>query len=46
MNKFMNENWKEILDDLKKTIVDAFGNVFYTIMKHVFNNFPYDGMFN
>lgn len=46
MNKFMNENWKEILDDLKVTINDAFGNVFSKIIKHVISNFPYDEMFN
>lgn len=45
MNKFMNENWKEILDDLKGTIVDGFGNVFSTIINHVFSNFAYNEMF-
>lgn len=43
--KFMNENWKEILDDLKQTIVDGFGNVFTSIINHVFSNFPYEDMF-
>lgn len=43
--KFMNENWKEILDDLKQTIVDGFGNVFSSIINHVFSNFPYEEMF-
>lgn len=42
----MNENWKEILEDLKGTIVDGFGNVFITVMNHIFSNFPYDDMFN
>lgn len=43
--KFMNENWKEILEDLKQTIVDGFGNVFSSIINHVFSNFPYDEVF-
>lgn len=46
MNKFINENWREILDDLKMTIVDGFGNVFSTIINHVLNNFSYLEMFN
>lgn len=46
MNKFINENWRDILDDLKETIVDSFGGVFSTIINHVFNNFPYAEMFN
>jgi hypothetical protein len=46
MNKFINENWREILDDLKATIVDSFASVFQTIINHVFNNFAYTDMFN
>jgi len=46
MNTFLNENWKEILEDLKMTIVDGFGEVFITIINHVLNNFSYKEMFN
>ena len=46
MNTFLNENWKEILEDLKMTIVDGFGEVFSTIINHVLNNFSYKEMFN
>ncbi|KAG5681946.1 hypothetical protein PVAND_011347 [Polypedilum vanderplanki] len=46
MNKFINENWRDILDDLKRTIVQSFGDVFSTIINHIFNNFPYAEMFN
>lgn len=45
MNKFINENWREILDDLKETIVDAFGSVFIKIINHVLNTFSYSEMF-
>ncbi|KAL7034086.1 hypothetical protein ACKWTF_007853 [Chironomus riparius] len=46
MNTFLNENWKEILEDLKMTIVDGFGEVFSTIINHVLNNFAYKELFN
>lgn len=46
MNTFLNENWMDILDDLKMTIVNGFGEVFQTIINHVLNNFPYKDLFN
>lgn len=45
MNRFMNENWKDILNELKPPIVDGFGKVFVTIINHVLTNFPYSDMF-
>jgi Haemolymph juvenile hormone binding protein (JHBP) len=45
MNNFMNENWKDILNELKAPINDGFGKVFIKIINHIFNSFPYGEMF-
>jgi len=45
MNLFLNENWKDILQELKKPITDGFGNIFATIINHIFNSFSYSDMF-
>lgn len=41
MNLFLNENWKDILNELKMPIIDGFGRVFTVLINHVFNSFPY-----
>lgn len=46
MNQFLNENWKDILNELKTPIVDGFGGVFKVIINHIFNSFPYTDVFN
>lgn len=45
MNMFLNENWKDILNELKTPITIGFGNVFTAIINHVFNNFAYSDLF-
>lgn len=45
MNQFLNENWKDILNELKPPINDGFGKVFFTIINHVLNNFAYEDLF-
>lgn len=45
LNQFMNENWKDILTELKPPIVDGFGKIFVKIINHVLNNFPYSDLF-
>lgn len=46
MNKFLNENWNEILKELKEPIISGFGKVFIAIINHVFNSFAYTDVFN
>ncbi|CRK98039.1 CLUMA_CG011408, isoform A [Clunio marinus] len=45
MNSFLNENWKDILREMKASIIDGFGSVFKAIFSNVLNNFPYSEMF-
>lgn len=45
MNLFLNENWSDILSELKAPIIDAFGNLFLLIIKNVFDNFEYSELF-
>jgi hypothetical protein len=45
MNTFLNENWKDILHELKTPITDGFGKVFIVIINHVLNSFPYAEIF-
>lgn len=45
MNTFLDENWKDILNELKPPIVDGFGGVFTAIINHVFNTFAYSEVF-
>ncbi|KAJ1531411.1 hypothetical protein ONE63_000092 [Megalurothrips usitatus] len=45
MNKFLNENWSEILQELKPAIQDAFGSAFREITNRIFIKVPYDNLF-
>ncbi|KAK9504721.1 hypothetical protein O3M35_010988 [Rhynocoris fuscipes] len=42
MNVFLNENWKEIITELKPAIVQAFGTAFRNIGNIVFSKVPAD----
>lgn len=41
MNKFINENWREVLAELQPTIEDVFGAVFTKIGQEFLNRVPY-----
>lgn len=45
MNKFINDNWMDILNELKAPIISGFGDLFKIIINHVFNSFPYAEIF-
>ncbi|XP_065087217.1 protein takeout-like [Ochlerotatus camptorhynchus] len=45
MNVFLNENWQDILKELKPAIVNAFVEIFQTVISNVFNKVPYDELF-
>ncbi|XP_014247226.1 protein takeout-like [Cimex lectularius] len=42
MNKFLNENWKDILDEMKVSIETNFSQHFQTIAEKVFHEVPID----
>lgn len=45
MNVFINENWPEILKELKPAIQDAFGAAFGDITNRIFKKVPYNKIF-
>lgn len=40
MNRFLNENWPEILKELKPSIDDTFGAAFQAIADRIFHKVP------
>ncbi|GAB0088226.1 uncharacterized protein DMENIID0001_026190 [Sergentomyia squamirostris] len=45
MNFFLNENWKDILDELKPAINDAFSQIFNTIINTIFSKIAYSDIY-
>lgn len=45
MNRFLNENWEDILKELKPAIVDAFAQIFSSIVNSVFSRVSYEEIF-
>ena len=45
MNVFLNENWNEILAELKPSIQDVFGAAFAEISNRIFTKVPYSDIF-
>uniref|UniRef100_A0A182NCX8 Uncharacterized protein n=1 Tax=Anopheles dirus TaxID=7168 RepID=A0A182NCX8_9DIPT len=45
MNVFLNENWEDILKELKPAIIGAFTKIFRAVISNVFENVPYDELF-
>lgn len=45
MNKFLNENWKEILGEVQPAFQEALGATFKEIATRLFTKVPYDDIF-
>ncbi|XP_013113707.1 protein takeout [Stomoxys calcitrans] len=45
MNLFLNENWQDIFREIKASITSAFGQIFQSVISHVFTKYPYDKYF-
>jgi hypothetical protein len=45
INIFLNENWKEIFNEMKLTIGPAFGEMTTQVMNNVFTKRPYKEFF-
>jgi Haemolymph juvenile hormone binding protein (JHBP) len=41
MNMFMNENWQDILNELKPAFSEAIGQILENIINNVFSKFAY-----
>lgn len=46
MNAFLNENWRILLDELKKPIGVSFSEVFKSLMNKIFEKNPYEDFFD
>lgn len=44
-NTFLNENWSEILKELKPVLRKAIGDIAGAVVGQVFAKFPYDSLF-
>uniref|UniRef100_A0A336M7R2 CSON013083 protein n=1 Tax=Culicoides sonorensis TaxID=179676 RepID=A0A336M7R2_CULSO len=45
MNAFLNENWKVVLDELKPACIEAFAQIFASIINSIFSKLSYDDVF-
>ncbi|KAJ1523287.1 hypothetical protein ONE63_001166 [Megalurothrips usitatus] len=45
MNKFLNDNWVDILQELKPGVLEAFGGAFKEIANRIFLKVPFDKLF-
>lgn len=45
MNRFIKENWKNIFDDMKPSLFEAFAGIFKNMLNKIFSTVPYDEMF-
>lgn len=44
-NAFFNENWKEILKEIRPAVSESIGSVYQSLINNVFGNIPYAEMF-
>lgn len=42
MNLFINENWQDILQELKPALNDAMSGILMGVVSNVFSKFPYN----
>lgn len=44
-NQFLNQNWKEILNELKPVLTKTIGDIYKAISEPIFMKFPYEEIF-
>lgn len=44
-NSFFNENWRDILKEIKPAVASAVADIYETLINNVFSSIPYDDMF-
>lgn len=44
-NQFLNENWTEILAELKPVLTKAIGGIYKAVAEPIFIKFPYQDLF-
>lgn len=45
MNTFLNDNWRDIFEELKPAVIETFGGVFIQITNNVLNNVSYEELY-
>jgi hypothetical protein len=45
MNKFLNENWKDLVRELAPPVAEALSQVVQTVLTNIFGLVPYDEAF-
>ena len=45
LNKFINDNWKDIINDLKPAMAESLGAIYKSLLDNMFSNIPYDEFF-
>jgi hypothetical protein len=46
MNNFINENWRDVLNEVRKPFMEAFGGVFFKIFREASTTVPYKDLFD
>lgn len=44
-NQFLNENWMDILRELKPVLTKAIGGIYKAVAEPIFSKFPYADLF-
>lgn len=44
-NLFLNENWRDIFNEIKKSVFSAFAQIGENVITNVFSKVPYDELF-
>lgn len=44
-NTFLNDNWSEIITEIKPVLTKAIGGIYKAIADPIFNKFPYEDLF-
>ncbi|XP_061390855.1 uncharacterized protein LOC133326193 [Musca vetustissima] len=45
MNLFLNENWKDLYQEVKASLADGFSKIYADVINDVFSKFPYEKFF-
>lgn len=45
MNTFLNDNWVDLFNELKKGVLEAFGSVIVNLINNVYRRVPYEQLF-
>lgn len=45
MNKFLNDNWRDIFEEMKPVLFDTYAKIFKNLMNNVFTKIPYKNLF-